>query len=287
MATDFRPKLLLSEISMFLIIQVLALIVGWKLIQQVELPKPPETATELVIQIAPMLIALLIATVFMLLFIKYLKGPTSSKLFFALILFVGINIVFSAFLPSLIALILTGFIIAARFMKPNVFIHNIAFFIALAGVGARLGTLLPVLAIIVLLILLSIYDFIAVFKTKHMVTMFKGMLKQGMPMGIVITENPMQFAHDIGKVSATKLRQTKKKLDFIMLGGGDLAFPALFAVAALTQFGLLEALGVIVGAVGGIILIHTLIVKKEFKALPALPPIAAFSILGFLISLLL
>ena len=287
MATDFRPKLLLSEISMFLIIQVLALIVGWKLIQQVELPKPPETATELVIQIAPMLIALLIATVFMLLFIKYLKGPTSSKLFFALILFVGINIVFSAFLPSLIALILTGFIIAARFMKPNVFIHNIAFFIALAGVGARLGTLLPVLAIIVLLILLSIYDFIAVFKTKHMVTMFKGMLKNGIPMGIIITDDPMHMTHDVGKVSATKLRQTKKSSDFIMLGGGDLAFPALFAVAALAQFGLIQALGVVIGAIGGIVLIHSLIVQKKFKALPALPPIAAFAILGFLISLLL
>ena len=72
-----------------------------------------------------------------------------------------------------------------------------------------------------------------------------------------------------------------------MLGGGDLAFPALFAVAALAQFGLIQALGVVIGAIGGIVLIHSLIVQKKFKALPALPPIAAFAILGFLISLLL
>lgn len=286
MATDFRPKLLLSEISMFLTVQLLALFVGWRLIPQVELPVPPETPTELVIHIAPILIALLIATVLMFLFLKFLKGPISSKLFFALILFVGINIVFDTFLPNIIALIITGFIIAARFMKPNVFTHNIAFFIALAGVGARLGTIIPVAAVIVLLILLSVYDFIAVFKTKHMITMFKGMLKQGIPMGIIIPEDLMHMASDVGKVSVTKLRR-KIRRDFIMLGGGDLAFPALFAVAALAEFGLQEALGVVVGAVGGIVLIHTLIVRKDFRALPALPPIAAFSILGFLVSLLL
>lgn len=281
MATDFRPKLLLSEISMFLIIQVLALLVGYRLIstQQVEyLPAGQAIWT--------FLGAILVATVLLFLFLKYFKGPTSAKLFFALILFVGVNIVFEAFFPTLIAFILTAFIVGARFMKPNVFTHNMVFFLALAGVGARLGTMIPVVAAIILLIVLSVYDFIAVFKTKHMVTMFKGMLQKGIPMGIIIPENPMQMTHDVGKVSTTKLRQTKKRMDFIMLGGGDLAFPALFAVAALAQYGLIQALGVIVGAVGGIILIHSLIIQKKFKALPALPPIAAFSILGFLISLL-
>ncbi len=282
MATDFRPKLLLAEISMFLVIQVLALLIGYRLIstQQVEyLPAAQAIWT--------FLAAMVVATILLIVFLKYFKGPTSSKLFFALILFVGVNIVFEAFFPALIAFILTVFIVGARFLKPNVFTHNLVFFLALAGVGARLGTLIPVVAAIILLIVLSVYDFIAVFKTKHMVTMFKGMLKNGIPMGIIITDDPMHMTHDVGKVSATKLRQTKKSSDFIMLGGGDLAFPALFAVAALAQFGLIQALGVVIGAIGGIVLIHSLIVQKKFKALPALPPIAAFAILGFLISLLL
>jgi len=154
MATDFRPKLLLAEISMFLVIQVLALLIGYRLIstQQVEyLPAAQAIWT--------FLAAMVVATILLIVFLKYFKGPTSSKLFFALILFVGVNIVFEAFFPALIAFILTVFIVGARFLKPNVFTHNLVFFLALAGVGARLGTLIPVVAAIILLIVLSVYDF--------------------------------------------------------------------------------------------------------------------------------
>ncbi|MBS3065253.1 MAG: hypothetical protein J4451_02000 [DPANN group archaeon] len=287
MATDLRINLLASELAMFLTVQVLALFVGFQFIatKQVNQPQLPATIAEGAVQLLPLLVAIAIATIILILFLKYFKSPASAKLFLALILFVGINIVFDAFFPSLIALILTIFVLSARFLKPNVFTHNLVFFLALAGVGARLGTLIRVELVIGLLIILSIYDYIAVFKTKHMVSMFKDMLQKGIPMGIVIPEHPSHMSRDISEVSTSKLKEKTKK-SFMMLGGGDLAFPALFAVSALAQYGLTQALGVVFGSLAGIVIIHWLIVSKKFRALPALPPLAATAILGFLISLL-
>jgi presenilin-like A22 family membrane protease len=183
-------------------------------------------------------------------------------------------------------------IIALRWWKPNLITHNISIFLGVAGVAAILGTALrPWPEIIILLIALSIYDFIAVFKTKTMVSMFKELLKRGAPLAIIVPESPYQFTANVHKISRAKLREKDRKV--LMLGTGDLAFPALFAVSAYASFlpnyaaGLAAALAIMIGSVIGLIFNHYLLMVKKFRFIPALPFIAAFSIIGYVLAVLL
>jgi len=286
MATDFRPKLLLSELATFLSVQLLALFVGWRLIafQVAEFGAVQfQPAKESLISF---LIAFGIATALILLFITFIKFKMAYSAFYALLIFIGTETVFSVFFPELVAIILAIAAVAIRFLLPNILTHNITFFLALAGISAQLGTLIPVLAIIPILIVLSVYDVIAVFKTKHMVQLFKGMMQQGVVMGIVIPENPADMVRPMQHAVRTKFHEEDKK-QFVMLGGGDIAFPAMFAISALAQYGIASAVAILIGSLIGIVAIHLLFTLGKIRALPALPPIAGFAIAGFLISLLL
>jgi len=165
--------------------------------------------------------------------------------------------------------------------------QNIAIVIAIAGISAQLGVLLTVPAVIILLVGLSFYDVWAVFKTKHMVSMAKGLIHRGMMPMIVMPADWRDFARSMKEVTTEKLRPSRTpSLKYMMLGTGDLAFPLVFAVSALS-YSLFSAYAVVMGALVGIFVIHFLMITKKFKALPALPPIAAGSIIAFAISLLL
>lgn len=283
-----RLKLLASELLLFFTVQALALLVGWRLINL-------EVAQFGAVQFQPagqsiisFLIAFAVATAAILLFIKFIKIKWAYSVFFAVLIILGAGIVFSVFLPDIIALILAILLVVVRFAFPNVFTHNLAFFLSIAGVSAQLGTFIPVIAVIPIMILLSIYDYIAVFKTTHMVSMFKDMASRGALMGIIIPEKVSGFGHDMRQTIKSKLEAHKHKAvsQFIMLGGGDLAFPAVFAISALAQYGLKQSLGVIIGSLAGILIIHYLFLRKA-RALPALPPITLGALIGFGISLLL
>ena len=286
MATDFRPKLLLSELAMFLSIQLIALFVGMRIIAA-------QVAEFGAVQFQPakesvfsFLVAFGIATVLILLFITFIKFKMAYSAFYALLIFIGTSTVFSAFFSNIIALVLAVIAVAVRFLLPNILTHNVTFFLALAGVSAQLGTMIPVLAIIPILIVLSIYDYVAVFKTKHMVELFKGMMQQGVVMGIVIPENLADMVRPVQHAVRTKFHKEDKK-QFVMLGGGDIAFSAMFAISALAQYGIVSAIAILIGSLFGIVAIHLLFTYGKIRALPALPPIAGFAIAGFLISLLL
>lgn len=277
---DFKPKLLVYESLMFLAVQFIALFTGILMISKPTTPPPLPVAQSLIW----FFVAFLISLGIIMLAIRFLKKMSFSA-FFAFLIFVGAQIVFASFLPLLISIVLAVAIVGLRFWKPNLITHNLAIFLGVAGVAAMLGTILPVFAILIILFGLSIYDFIAVFKTKHMVSMFKDLLAKGVPLAIVVPEQPVQFAANVQKISKAKLRETDKKV--LMLGTGDLAFPALFAVAAFAASGIFAALAIIAGAIIGLVFNHYLLTIKKFKFIPALPFIALFSAIGYFVAILL
>jgi presenilin-like A22 family membrane protease len=277
---DFKPKLLAYESLMFLTVQLIALFTGIMMLGKPTTPPPMEVSSSLIW----FFVAFLISFGIILLAIRFLK-KLSFGAFFAFLIFIGAQIVFASFLPLLISIVLAVAIVGLRFWKPNLITHNIAIFLGVAGVAAMLGTLLPVIAILIILFALSIYDFIAVFKTKHMVSMFKDLLKRGVPLAIIVPEQPIAFKENVQKISKAKLRETDKRV--LMLGTGDLAFPALFAVAAFAQSGLIVALAIIAGSIVGLVFNHYLLTIKKFKFIPALPFIALFSAIGYFIAILL
>ena len=319
---NFRGKLLFYESLMFLAVQFITLFTGFSMIGTLEttiidgtpaidLVRQPEIMRPLSIEpiaaAVPFLIAFVIAVILIIVLLKFLKLPIIFSGLFTFIMFIGSQAVFSAVLGDtplilgiitspvllLISTLLAIGVVAARYIRPNLITHNIAIFLGVAGVSAVLGVNLRPEVIILLLILLSIYDFIAVFKTKHMVSMFKDLLKRGMPLAIVVPENPAEFTAHVKEVSRKKLAETEHKHEekkVLMLGTGDLAFPALFAVSALAEHyataGFLPAIAIVIGSVIGLVFNHYLLFVKKYRFIPALPFIAAFSIIAYIIAIL-
>lgn len=280
---EFRPQLLATEFSLFLAVQLLGLWIGWKIFHTLEVPKM-ETSSSIIW----FLVIFVIATGSILLALRFLKFKMPFGLLFAFLIFVGANIVFSTFISNtVLAFTLAAVVVGFRFLWPTIITQNIAMILAIAGVSAQLGVLLTVPAVIILLIVLSIYDFWAVFKSKHMISMAKGLIQRGMAPMIIMPSDWRAMTVPMKQVEIEKLKKkTKKPLKYMMLGTGDLAFPLVFAVSALA-YGLISSFAVIAGALAGLVVIHFLMMSKKFPALPALPPIAAGSIIAFGISLLI
>lgn len=272
----FRPRAFVSESVIFLLTQFLGLYVGIKLASLGYIAPQTTTAVETINYIWPFLVSFSIATVLIIFGLKYLKGGSIFKGLMAFLVFYGSWVVFSVFIPDLIAMVLAIILVALRFKIANILTQNLAMMIAIAGISAMIGSELPIYGVIILLAVLSIYDFIAVFKTKHMVSMFKGMYEKGAPFTVII---PEKIKHVKAEIKKTKPGEGK----FLMLGTGDLAFPIILAVSVI-QTGLINSFAVISGAFIGLILVHSLLMSGKFEAIPALPPIAGFSVLFFLIS---
>lgn len=138
-----------------------------------------------------------------------------------------------------------------------------------------MGSVFDPVVIAGLLIIFSVYDFIAVYKTKHMVKMATEMIKTKAIMGLVI---PFNFSDLLDNL------EDKEKKEFMVLGGGDLAFP-LFLISSVTlRYGIKEALLIVAfSGIGLFLSFYLFIIQKTRKPIPALPPIALMAIIAYLI----
>ncbi len=187
----------------------------------------------------------------------------------------GSLITFSVFLSDLTAFFLVTVLILVWKSYPLIILHNFLISISITGIGTIVGTMFSGFEIVVLLIVFSIYDFIAVYKTKHMVKMATEMIKTKAIMGLIIPFDFKDLFNNLEKEDKSK---------FMILGGGDLSFP-LFLVSAVTlSHGVKEALFLTAFACLGLFASFFLFMSQKIKkAIPALPPIAFFLIIGYLI----
>lgn len=182
-------------------------------------------------------------------------------------------------LGDIVALLLIIYFIFLWIKSSSILIHDICIIIGIAGMGATLGLRMNPETIILLLIFFSVYDFIAVYKTKHMVRMAKEMIKHQAILAIIIPKEKAGFKG--------KLEQVKAGGKFMVLGGGDIAFPLLFCVSLIPK-GILPSLIVAGFSLIGLSFSYFIFASQKVKKpIPALPPIAIFSIIGFLVTLLL
>jgi presenilin-like A22 family membrane protease len=275
-----NPKnIFLFEIGFFILVQIFGILSAFKIfkILNVEkIPVEPVSPFEFIIGFA-------FATILILLAIRFLKFKTGRnilfKAFFILAISFGSFLFFSLWTDDLFALILLTLLISLWLFRPNVLVHNFLLFSGMVGIGSILGLRLEPLMVILLLILLSIYDFIAVYKTKHMIKMAKGMIESGAILGLILPPTISGFKANLKEVSPGGR--------FLILGGGDIIFPLILCVSLIPQ-GILPSLIVAFFATLGLASsFYLFISQKVRKPIPALPPIALFSIIGFLITLII
>ncbi len=228
-----------------------------------ELPyniQPPETREKT--SFLSIFLVLLISTAIALFLIKF-KALRLWKLWFFFSILIALSIAFSSFLNSKVAFAIALVLSAWKILKPNVILHNFTEIFIYGGLSALFVPILNLFSIIMLLILISVYDFIAVYKTKHMIKMAKFQIKSK-----IFTGLSLPYERKKEKVSA-------------ILGGGDIAFTLLFSGVILREFGLLEAF--ITSFVISISLLILLFLGKKNKFYPAMPILTAGCFLGLLI----
>jgi len=162
--------------------------------------------------------------------------------------------------------ILLGLALAsAKLLKPS--FKNAAAVLATAGVGVIFGISLAPLPVIIFLLLLAIYDYISVFKTKHMVEMADFVVKKELAFTVT---------------SKAIVEGKERRID---LGTGDLIAPVIFEVSALS-YSPAATLFVFAGALVSLAAFMTLVWRKKM-VLPALPPLVFGMLLFFLLGMIL
>ncbi len=222
----------------------------------------------------------LFVTLLIFLFVRFFKYGKQKKAifktFFILTVFWGGILLLSIWIGDVFALILMTFLLFWWWKWPSIFIQDLCMILAMAGAGSVLGLTFTPEVIVILLIIFSIYDFIAVYKTKHMVEMAKEMIESRAILGLVVPPDLASFKQN--------LKQVKPGGKFMVLGGGDVVFPLLLC-SSLVSSGILNSLIValfsLIGLLAGFLFF---ISQKQKKAIPALPPIALFSIIGYFIT---
>lgn len=240
-----------------------------------------------IITIGQFLISFLVATAFFLILLKTKHGGTLFKILFILAVFAGSQVVLRIWFPPGLAIMLALILTASRFIFPVVIVHNFAIITAITGIAVNLGINIDPSAAILILIVIAIYDFIAVYITGHMVKMFKSTVALGTIFAMIVPLSIRSMLKPLSQVNSPGVESNNPQKQFVYLGGGDLAFPLIFVVSIAARMSIASAIYAALGAIIGLLVLNLMFMaQKERRPMAGMPPLAAFSILGFLVSLI-
>ncbi len=260
-----------------------------------------------------------IALLFVLVFKSY-KGNLLFKALETLAILVGsfeffFLIIFSfvssyyLFWLAVAALLSVGMVKVKNMYRAS---KNAVAMISSIGYGTLTGALFAIsfppgfIVVYLFFAIAAVYDYIAVFVTKHMIALGREAQKLDLALMVGSTDVEMMPESSFKKreikeikkrIAESKMRNPKmfdmvKKgnvpiVSQIYLGTGDLAFPSMLAVAAYITFdSIFLAVAIALGA--GLGIIATMELLKKYKVgLPALPPLFAFINLALFIVFLL
>ena len=237
------------------------------------------------------LISIALGTAFILLVIRSRRfGIWKGFFFFTALMTIWVSV--SVLIHPLAALVIAAVAAFLKVRARNVLIHNLTEPFLYAGIALILVPVLSVPWALALLAIISVYDYWAVFRSKHMVTMARGLQKSMVFAGLSIPYGKS------GKVEATygKGRKAKgtetEEITVAGLGGGDITFPLLFTGAVLQSLALsgipkLSAflLSLILPAVLTVTLVVMLMKASKGKFYPAMPVLSAGCVLGYILIL--
>ena len=224
------------------------------------------------------LVLFFMATLALLFALRVTKSGAIFAILFTIAMVSGAWFLADIFLPGSLALIVGSVVILARFRWKKVAVLNLTMAIGIAGISSSIAADLSLNAVLVILTVLAFYDIVAVYATKHMVTMFRELAARGSVFAFVLT--PLEPKALLGPVPEAGERA-------LFLGTGDVAMSVILAVSVAAG-GLLKGVCVAIGAMIGFCLMFALFNRQgRRRPMPALPPIALGSVLGYLISFLL
>jgi len=281
-------------------------------IQNVTIDKLPEgfqpPADIKPMEFLPMLIiSFVLAIVIMLILMKFGLNRI-LKFWFFIVVIIAIGLTLNAILalfPSLNKFIIPGNLTYAFFIslvlalplaiykifKRNILVHNFTELMIYPGLAAVLVPLFNIPAIIIILIIISIYDAWAVWHSGIMQKMAKFQMnelkifagffipyigkKQKQEIDLIKSKYKSQISRD------KAVKKKKIQISLAILGGGDVIFPIIAAGTLLRLYGWTPAIFIIFGALAGLSFLLLISQKKKFY--PAMPFITAGIFLAMLV----
>jgi len=293
-------------LAIFLIVQFFGLVLATQVYtgttaEQIQGAQIASSAVTVLFYIGYMILFVLI----LLLVLKVYRGDKLFVAFEAVVVFIASVLVFlivvgalagsapGSFLNAptfqfIVSIIPAAALVIAKNKWPR--LRNTAAIIAAAGVGVILGMSFSFFAAYIFLIIIAVYDFVAVFITKHMVTMAKAMASRNLAFLVGVNEIEGVPISDLDERSRKMYQKEKgdlikqggimKKLvgmnlapipAGMMLGTGDLAIPLMVETAAYKiSLNFLPSLFAVMGAVLGLLL-NMWVLKRYNRPLPAIP----------------
>jgi presenilin-like A22 family membrane protease len=166
---------------------------------------------------------------------------------------------------------------------PEWYVVDIIGVIIGAGASTMFGISLEIFPTLLLLVVLAVYDYIAVYRTKHMIALAEGVMDLKLPILLVVPKH--------WKYSFLTEKFDKEKREAFFMGLGDAVMPTLLVVSAnffvkASSFTVpfigsinLPALGAIVGTFVGFAVLMGLVIKGKPQA--GLPFLNSGVILGY------
>jgi len=177
------------------------------------------------------ILLILAFTLFLLLAIKY-GWMWLIRLILLMALLSTLYYVFSAVLAAYtlwyvpISIAASLLLTVLLYVHPEWYVVDVYGVLIGAGAAAIFGVSLSVLPVVLLLLALAIYDVIAVYKTKHMLTLAEGVLSLKLPVMLVV---PTKKGFSLKSMS--KLGERGEREAYFM-GLGDAVIPAILVVSA-------------------------------------------------------
>ena len=167
----------------------------------------------------------------------------------------------------------------------RVWLHNLVLLIALASAGSVFGSLFSPWAFLIVMLVIAVYDFLAV-RFGFMVWMVDRLSETVTLPAFIYPRKMGDWLLGLKTVRVNELvAKPSDEREYSLLGGGDIGFPLMISSSVYFVSGLSPAILVGGFALIGLMsafLIQWLLLKG--KPMPALPPIAFFSLIGFLIA---
>jgi len=237
-------------------------------------------------------IMILTGTLLVLLLIKFQK-PIIFKIWLFTGVWFSLSIAFAAFINHFIAAALALLISVLKFYRHNIIIQNLSEVFVYGGLAAFVVNIFNLFAAFMLLIVISVYDYVSVFKTKHMIRLAKFQSSSKVFAGLLIPygdENAIakEVKADVKvKPEIPEIRQKKSKV--AVLGGGDIGFTLIFAGVVMKDLMLRETVlagflkALIIPSFATFALLLLLIKGQQNKFYPAMPVLSLGCVVGYLV----
>lgn len=216
----------------------------------------------------------LIATALMLLLVRYGLKKLLRLWFDTSMLMTGF-IYLSVFFSGALAL---GMAVAGAVLRrhvPSLWTRNGIDGLSFAGAGLLFGLLVDLRTAVLLILIIGIYDVVAVYLTEHMVQLATASMESGAFAGLMY---PKDGDTATTTTTPSKGDESSGGAEVGIIGGGDIVIPLMLAVAATNALGVVAGLGVAAGATLGLVLLFEKSSEESFY--PAIPAVGGGGLLG-------